>query len=92
MREEMISVDAGWSLTLLAMLFWVAETEVLTGRDFLLFSCVRTEVRGGMTGAGGACWPMVGSGQEISGASHARAARTEERDHRMVCLQLGTGQ
>ena len=88
----MISVEAGWSLALLAMPFCVAEAEVLTGRDFLRFSCVRTEIRGGMTGPGGACWPMVGIGQEISRASHARAARTEERDHRMVCLQLGTGQ
>ena len=52
----MISVDAGWSLTLLTTPFWVAEAEaeVLTGRDFLRFSCVRTEIRGGMTGGGGA--------------------------------------
>lgn len=87
----MISVDAGWSLTLLAMPLCVTEAEVFAGSDFLRFPCVRAQIRGGMVGPG-ACWPMVGSRQEVPNASHARAARTRERDHRMVCPQLGTGQ
>lgn len=50
MSEEMISADAGSTLTVLAERFLTAVLDVLAGKDFRRFSLVRAEVRGGMTG------------------------------------------
>jgi len=50
MSDEIISVDAGCTLTLLAERFLTAVPEVLAGKDFRRFSLVHAEVRGGITG------------------------------------------
>lgn len=46
-RDDMTSVDAGWTLTLPAERFLPG---VLGGKDFLRFPWLRIEVRGGMVG------------------------------------------